>query len=476
MPNSVAIIGGGFCGLLTAKFLKLLHPHLSISIIEKNKLLGGLFNPSNFSSFRKSSYYHSFDVGVHFLLSSTCSEINSFLLDEFERSRCHVFHNSLPESHILNSTYFPSSGCPSLSSLTPSIAHEIEHEILDFNIRVKYSFNHQNLEQFLVTNFGELVTRQIYSPIYQKLTGAPLNLLSQHIHGQFFPYRLIPQRSSAFISQLKEYPPHDDRIGFASYSQSTSSIIKFYPFQGGISSWVNNLVHTLIDLQVDIFTDTSISSIEYYSPHWNIHSRNSTSLPSKYDFIVSTIPFNLFEKYLPDVSTFIGPLPSTMHAQSISTSLQRYIFQVNFVFDKSPLSTSFWINNYDFSSIIWRINNYSAYVSNIPANFYPVSVEIIVDSYSDSSLQLLTQRVFDELIALNLIPHSTHILHSEVHPLPNHYRSYILDTQYSLQNSISNYQSRLSQFCNLGPLPFSSNNQSSIIQRSYEFAKNFPFH
>ena len=32
MSKSVTIVGGGFSGLITAKFLKLLHPHLSISI------------------------------------------------------------------------------------------------------------------------------------------------------------------------------------------------------------------------------------------------------------------------------------------------------------------------------------------------------------------------------------------------------------------------------------------------------------
>ena len=308
MSKSIAIVGGGFSGLITAKFLKLLHPHLSISIIERNKCLGGLFNPSNFASYRKSSYNHSFDVGVHFLLSSTFTEINSLLLDEFELSRCHVFYNSLPESHILNSTYYSSSGCPSLSSLSLSNASEIEHEILSLDFPVRPLQNYDNLQQFLVNNFGELVTSQIYAPIYQKLTGVSLNLLSQYIHGQFFPYRLIPHLSPASISQLKDYPPHDDRIAFPSYLQSTSPIVKYYPYEGGMSSWVNNLVNTLTELEVDILTETSITSVDYDSYQWNIYSSESMSPPLKYDFIVSTLPFNIFIKCLSDSSSSLSSL------------------------------------------------------------------------------------------------------------------------------------------------------------------------
>ena len=118
---------------------------------------------------------------------------------------------------------------------------------------------------------------------------------------------LIPLLSPNSISQLKEYPPYDDRFAFPSHVQSTSSIIKYYPYQGGISSWVNNMVKTLIDLDVDILTDTSITSIEFDSCQWNIYSRNSLSLPVKYDFLVSTIPFNLFAKYLPDYSISSSP-------------------------------------------------------------------------------------------------------------------------------------------------------------------------
>ena len=104
--------------------------------------------------------------------------------------------------------------------------------------------------------------------------------------------------------------------------------------------------------------------------------------------------------------------------------------------------------------------------------FSPYLLKLLL-TLPSTSLDHLALRVFDELLALNLIPPTTNILHSQVHPLPNHYRSYILEHQYSLHESIVNHQSSLLQFYNLGPLPSFPNNQSSIIQRSYEFAKNF---
>src|SRR5690606_9040510 len=198
------VVGGGIAGLVAA--LILLNQGRRVRLIDRAPALGGLMRSV------QSPHGQSFDIGTHYLLST-----------------------GLPEGNMFGGVLNTESGCLDARRLEVSLLERIRREIFDRagrDMQAEYG----TLAEQADAMYGPTAAETLIAPLMRRFTGLPLEELAPDAHHAFGLSRII-LLDDAEARAAKKTPQLDQVVAYVRGADNTSSIIKYYPKQGGIGRW-----------------------------------------------------------------------------------------------------------------------------------------------------------------------------------------------------------------------------------------------
>lgn len=278
MKNCI-VVGGGVSGLFAAIMAK---DHFdSVTVVESQPQCGGLLRSWT------NAQGVIFDYGTHILSETDSEAVNRILFKGmYDHPEQWTSLNISKVSNSFNGQLYLSGQFIPLPFLAQPDYHRALTEILSApGISLEDA---DNFEQYSKNNYGDTITYQIFQPMMQKLQNAQLADLHPSVHGFFGLSRFIPGDGD-LCRELKKSAIFDAKLAFASYQEGVSAATKFYPKNGGIELWVEQLLQQATDKGVVFKTASQISGLE--QNQGKVHSVTlKTSETLLCDHLIWTIP------------------------------------------------------------------------------------------------------------------------------------------------------------------------------------------
>jgi len=363
----------------------LVERHHEVLLIEQEDEVGGLLRSRNLSS------GYTFDTGTHFLVPTSIPEVNDLIFQDLPLSHCYQFKNSLLEGNYFNGVFNSVSGSIDTRTLSKDIHARGLVELLSAS---KDTGTHNNLKEKLVTVYGTTFTQHVFEPILRSFTGCSLEDLHPSANLPYLLTRLIVLGSEASI-QIKKSDLYDSKIAWTKNSDGTSNILKLYPKTGGAGRWIAGLEERIRKLGVTIITGSSISSLEIKNANVSAVILDNTRT-IELDSLVWTVPAAAFLK--------IAKVPITSPPPSF-----RPVKIFDFIFDAEILTDRHFVCCYDPDMVSFRITLYPNIPLSPRANPpHHLTVEVFSE---EEDLDVLRNRVTQELITMGIIPKENKTLH-----------------------------------------------------------------
>lgn len=371
----IIIIGGGFAGAMTAVLFSQ-HSEFSVTLVEKQNRLGGLYN---------SAWEHDglhFDYGSRAILQTGVPTIDNIIFsilpdDEYPKTTA-----NLKEFSFQNSTYCSHSNCLDARTLPADILEKGKAELLAIKDPRKDYTEYDSLQAYALATYGPTLTDALIAPAMEKLTGLrceALDPIALFLHGL---QRIIVTDGQEARALKSETAFNDSRIAFARFDDHSSAMIKTYPLRHGLSDYCQRLRTYLDSLpNVRLLFETATTAI-------NVKGRAAKSVTLDNgetiacDHVIWSIP-----------SIFLA----RMMRQDIS-GLKAPTFRnsvlAHYVFDGDLLNDSYFIYNYDPAFQSYRSTFYDNF-SIRPKTLKTMTVEVFHDPL-EPDLDHLERIIFEE--------------------------------------------------------------------------------
>ena len=393
--RSVVIVGGGIGGLFSATVLVSLGVS-DITLIEKSDQLGGLLKSKTYQKPIDDVRDFTFDYGTHFVLKTGNEAIDEILDQEVGSEDYTEFSGSLPEGQYINGSLFCDSGCANATLFSKDILETVKRELPEDSEEGKLF---QNLRELLVHKYGPTATEKIYAPAFKKFTGFDLDDLDASIETVFNASRLIVAGREDSIALKKK---HDQNIAYAHYGDGQSDILKYYPAKGSVQNWVDDMASQLKKAGVKIRTSTNIGSMS--KDESGVYNFDLGGESIRADFLIWTLP-----------SIFLAKMMG-IEVPSMPPKI-RHVSVVNIITDKKPVSGPYWVTVYDPDKLSYRLTLYNNFAPENLGGAYRISVEVLHDG-DFSGEDVHQKKIFNELIAMGVLPDGASALWSDVVALP----------------------------------------------------------
>ena len=439
------IVGGGLAGLFAAKVL-LHRGYKNVVLIEKSLNTGGLLQNTVVENPLEDGRNFSFDHGTHFILAPKDENIHPLIRQDLSLSEYYTFEDSLLEGHVINGTLYEPSGCASVFAFPFSIQQQIKSELSELHSSKKTSVDLKNLKEECLIRYGKVATETIYEPAYKKFTGLPLDELDVSMGNYFAPGRLITENRET-AKELKQDPDWDWRLAYSDCVDGASEIVKYYPKNGGIGQWLNQMTKNLEACGVKILTDTTVDAVDY-------ESRKISTIS------LSTGETLLCEKFIWTLpAIFLSKLTQT-EVPSLKPSI-RYVRLVNFLIKGETIKRPYWITVYDDQFQSCRVTLYDNFAPD-NKDVVRVSVEMLHDGTSAKESNF-EQNIFYELKLLEILDEDAELLWAECSDLANGFpvQTPLQKETYMQQNQI--LEDKFENLHLVGPRPDTGGGQIEIM-------------
>ena len=258
--KDIVILGGGLSGISTAYFLQQAGYSGNITILEKEKSIGGLCR-----TIRKDKY--AYDIGPHILFSKD-KEMLTLMLEILEESNYLKRSNQIfyKDRHIQY---------PFENDLSKLPANELNYCIQTFNNNPYEEYTANNMIQFFFKTFGEGITNTYLRPYNEKI------------------WKYDP----AFMntSMVERIPkPTKDEIQRSASGETVEGYLHqlffYYPRQGGIESVVERLAHRLDMNKCNIVTDSMVTDLKKSSSSYLVETGDGRRFTA--EAVISTMPIH----------------------------------------------------------------------------------------------------------------------------------------------------------------------------------------
>jgi len=399
--NKIVLVGGSFTNMLLALKLKLDNPLREITIIEKNKELGGLYRTFHYDEINK------FDLEVHMYSDTGDQEIDNLVYELLPENQWNVLQGTKRD---IAGTYFKGRLQLNTSYVDlRSFPKEKKSRFLGdlfLNINeVTKPYEYSNTEDFLRAKFGNGLFEEIFSPILEKhykTDAKNLDVMATHI----IPFNRVAIYEDEELADLMQAERIRSRIAFPdqhklpSCYQRDSRIL--YPNKFGIDQITNALAEKLTKLGVKLFTETNIEKVNIVNK-----TINGISIET---------PRGKEELNLDRIFWGAGLLSLSKILnlkQKINFESQKAAF-VNLKFDKALKSKDlyyFYVFDSGFST--FRVTNYAAYCPNAAdESGFPVCVCVWPEQ--NATAEEIRETAIRELKAMSVIDDSYKINFSAV--------------------------------------------------------------
>lgn len=385
----VAVVGGGFKGIVVAKLLADMGK--KVVLVEQAKNLGGIMFSIPWDGFQ-------LDLGCH-IFSNENNQTTKIIFDLLGENPNginpkvkSVFQGKQTEGIEYPDFTHLNQNADFLLDLLTHAARKRESVLAKPNIQ-------QSLEEYLTNRYGDKVAGLLESALYKLLNEKTGNISS-------FAFSAIPAKrvylaEPVLASMLKQLPVLDELIVNPSPDDPMRYVRKnannfdhrcFYPANGGMNAFAANAKQHLLSLGVQVQTETSVS---------NIHVAESGKLSlhlSDSEVIECT------ELY------WTSGTQALANSLRLTINLAPYIHSVPmvlFYFDVplESVGSYTWVQDFDKNHFIYRASAPSTYgLGTAPEGRAYVLAEVLTDISSDiyTNSESYTAKIWNEIVDLGV--------------------------------------------------------------------------
>ena len=398
--EKVVIVGAGISGLICAYFLANSKKY-EVHLVEKSSEIGGLLKSFNYG---ENGY---FDYGPHNVLEIGIKELDDFFLSLLPENEWQAAITLAGQLRPLTGLMYNKKVQHNSSSIDLRYNKKIDEYIASF-------FKHlstcaENFEDvyrkdaytYAVHLFGEKIANEIIVPAIMKIYGIhpkDLNsmvmflthftrvvLFEENIMKELLSCKNISSRLS--YTDLRKLPP-----------EHFSSLRSLYPASmkdGGICKVVEKLEEKLKELNVKIYTNSTINNIKVENKQ--IKSVQIDGKEIETNLLISSVGLYTLANLLNiDTSKYsFDKAPRTVITNML----------IDEKLDCDELS---FIYSYDENTAIFRVTNYINYSKGaVRNNLYPITIETL--HFDSIDIKKLEDKLIQELKDYKLMKSSTNI-------------------------------------------------------------------
>jgi len=383
--KTAVVVGGGIAGILSALLLK--RDFDQVYLIEKQERIGGLLN----SVQNEQGLW--FDYGTHFLRDTGIQELDSILYRDVSEADWHIL-DYLKAGNFFRSRLNESSHFPDIRLFPKRLYQKGIKELLDINEEAKEQSFH-TLEEQLRAIYGNTLTKIFYGPVLRKFYRTELNELSPNAHMLFGLSRFLAFDPSV-VAELKKSPLLDQKLAAHHFSEKQSGLKNYYPKEGGIGRWIDQLKKRLDACGVSILTSQSVTHIEHHDQRVeSVTLENDQQLSC--DLLTWTIPVMPFLK-----------LSGTKLNQPVSPPRRLLTRIFHFAFDKPFLSDLYYVSCYDPKVKTYRVTLYPNIPSPAQRTSYHLTAEVLLEANTND---ISSAEVRHELDIMGIVSRDSKVLY-----------------------------------------------------------------
>jgi oxygen-dependent protoporphyrinogen oxidase len=400
------VVGGGLPSLLFASLLSKKKKEFPIHIIESSNQAGGLFKSI------ENDQGDLFDQGMHIYYETEISEIDQSFLQSLPEDDWNYLEGNRKD---IAGIYFNSK--LQLNSPYPDLRTYSIDERNTFLISLFEPIENvgqedcANVSDVLLNHFGRAISSKVFEPILEKiygLSGKELDPIAFRLTAinrvVLFNESVVEDlMNSDYLSKRIAYP---EQLHLPDVRKSRSRGI--YPKKFGFGKVIDKIVQNLTESGVIFHCNSRVTEMnQEKNSVKSINFKNGNEDETQIiveDGVLWTV----------DVFSLLRSMNESPKIK-INTSLKRY---VNLVLKTKPnMGELYYFYNFDKSSDIFRVTNYSAYCPNVSENSrFPICVEYW--SKVELNKEQIRDQTIKDLLRMGIIESDEVVSHAEVSPIP----------------------------------------------------------
>lgn len=370
--KNIIIIGGGLSGMITAYFASKFFKKQKIILIEKNSILGGLYNSV---TFKKKKFI--FDHGMHLFYQCKNQLINKFYFKVFKKSEWHILKGV--KKDIAGNFYKGklNSNSPYINIEEESSYNKLKYfnDIYsNFKKRKKINDKQNCLDKYYLNKFGKNLTNNIIEPIIKKLWGFDLkkiDIVAAHI---VLLDRII-LFNKKIVNNLINLDFFRSRIAYPDQLQlpkkyHSNQKYALYPKKFGMFNVIKKIEKILTNSKIEVHLNTSINSILIKKNSIKEISIESKGIEQKIQNIykiIWTVPL-------------FGLIPllklKTKNLKFDKNKKQIFVYMLSK--ERPKMNGNYYFYCFDKGYSTFRVTSYYEYCKNAKKinKFYPLCIEL----------------------------------------------------------------------------------------------------
>lgn len=362
------VVGAGIAGITASYYLG--KAGKKVLLLDADGKPGGLLKSDEIDG----EYY---DYGTHLVSETGIAELDSFLFSHCTNEDYKI--TRLVQTGNYHNNYLNEKNCTvDIRTLDEELLNKAHYELLETTDAEEY----ESLERFYIERYGETIYEHVFHGIAMKYFGEEPRKI-HYSAGKFFDMSHVLAYSEELTSTLGEITKYNKIL---SHHTRVDGIVKHYPKQGGLTTYINSLIEKITAVGVDIKLGAKINEVIIEKNNVKEVIVNNCNIP---------------------VEHFVWTLPPALliHMSGIKNiPIMRPVFRkttlFDFSFDKPLQSQCNFINVYQTDMISGRITLYQNMGADCKKGIYSCTVEVLSsDELENDSID----KVQSELQSIGII-------------------------------------------------------------------------